>query len=126
MLGLVACAALRSAARAATDDRDARAEPAWLAPHNRALAPTAVHGRVADQAGHGIAGALIVPQPTGAFATPALAVSDARGQFEFIGLPPGDYCFVAIRLGYAPVASPVMPVEDRLRVAIVLGGSTSI
>ncbi len=133
VLTLVACASLHAAARAATRDQRAggAAEltrgdaPAWLAPHNPSRAPTAVRGAVADPAGHAIAGALIVPRSSNPRALPALAVSDRLGQFEFIGLPPGEYAFVAIHLGYAVAATPAMPVEDRLRVSIILTGADS-
>lgn len=135
MLALVVCTSIQAAARAATNDRasacasstaerDAH-EPAWLAPHNRVTAVTAVRGEVADPAGHAIAGALIVSHAATALALPALAVSDRLGHFEFVGLPPGEYCFVAIHLGYAIAATPQMPVEDRLRVSITLVGGGS-
>jgi hypothetical protein len=101
--------------------------PAQAAARPRAQ-PTLVDGVVVDREGHGIGGALVVPRL--ANATPAPGdplvggvVADRAGRFRLIGLPPGEYVFIAVR-GADIGVTPEMPVVDHLTVTIWIDQAT--
>ena len=83
--------------------------------------PTLVDGVVVDREGHGLGGALVVARLANATsAGDPLAggvVADRAGRFRLVGLPPGEYVFVALR-GTELGATPEMPVVDHLNVTI--------
>jgi hypothetical protein len=97
-----------------------------------AIAPASVVGRVVDALGNAVADVTVVATPgyIGA-ATPVRPAPRARtdrdGRFRFVGLPPGEYVFVAIHREYAPGVSPTMPVDQRgghgLEVVLIVGGA---
>jgi len=90
------------------------------------LRPAAeVVGRVVDAFGHAVANATVVVTPARPDRTwnAPRTQSDASGRFRFIGLPPGDYVFVALHGEHAGGVSPVMPVERTLEVVLVVGNT---
>ena len=89
--------------------------------------PTLVDGLVVDREGHGVGGAIVLARL--ANATPGgdpLAggvMTDRAGRFHLVGLPAGEYVFVAF-LGDQQGMSPAMPVVDHLHVTIWLDEAT--
>ena len=90
---------------------------------DRDVRPAAVIGRVVDAFGRAIANATVVATPAspGRGLVAPRTQSDAAGRFRFVGLPPGDYIFVAIHGEHAGSVSPAMPVERGLEVVLVVG-----
>jgi hypothetical protein len=88
---------------------------------------TLVQGTVIDREGHGVSGALVVARRAGVstLGDPLATgvTSDRDGRFRIVGLPPGEYAFVALRAG-AIGATPEMPVIDQLVVTISLAEAT--
>jgi hypothetical protein len=106
---------------ATTSARPPRSEPEPV----RAARPshaTFVVGYVLDSEGHGVANASVIAAPAiAASRVPhRTIVTDRRGRFSVIGLPPGDYWFIAIHPGYPSGMTPALPVRDRLEVTITL------
>jgi hypothetical protein len=102
--------------------------PAAMAEAARTRArPTQVDGVVVDREGHGLGGAVVLARL--ANATPAgdpLAggvLTDTAGHFRLVGLPPGEYVFIALR-GEEIGTTPEMPVVDRLTVTIWMDEAT--
>ncbi len=82
-----------------------------------------VIGRVVDALGQVVGNTTVIATPANPSAS-ALAPrthSDHLGRFHFVGLPPGDYIFVALHGEHAPSVSPVMPVAKLLEVVLVVG-----
>lgn len=88
---------------------------------------TRVEGVVIDREGHGVAGAFVVARRAGVstLGDPLATgvTTDRDGRFRIVGLPPGEYAFVALRAG-AIGGTPEMPVIDRLVVTISLAEAT--
>ena len=88
---------------------------------------TLVDGMVVDREGHGLGGALVVARLANATsAGDPLAggvVTDRAGRFHLVGLPPGEYVFVALR-GDQLGVTPEMPVVDHLSVTIWMDEAT--
>jgi len=120
LAGVVLAAVCSMSSPSRSDAASHRARPAHR--ETRPAQPSQVVGRVVDALGNAVAGATVLATP--AHPGPARAVprtqSDQLGRFHFVGLPPGEYVFVALHGDHAGGLSPAMPVERALEVVLVL------
>jgi hypothetical protein len=136
LLGVIVAACTITAAPPAKEANDARHARAVdvarrpTVPPRRdlrlpSIRPAEVVGRVVDAFGRTVANVTVVATPAlpgGSWLAPRTH-SDRLGRFHFVGLPPGDYVFVALHGDHAGGVSPVMPVDDVLEVTLVVGDS---
>jgi Carboxypeptidase regulatory-like domain len=68
-------------------------------------AASGLHGRVTDQTGAALPGATVTVTTSGQ-APPSVQLTNAKGDFGFVGLPAGTYELKAELPGFSPVAVP--------------------
>jgi hypothetical protein len=96
---------------------------AHLAP--RAATSTMVVGRVVDEIGHAVADCDVLAIPRrAALADAPRTRSGPDGAFRLTGLPAGDYSFVAWSPRHQLGATPPLPVDGALTIAIHLDQPT--